>query len=119
MQLKARTAGLEVFCDSHKGPHGHVDWQITPNRRFYFLLRTAAASLESWFTAADRQKFVQSPAQASSDDLYAMWHEVESAPQWQEAIHAARRTAQIWALLEGRHCPIAGRERSELNPQAR
>jgi uncharacterized membrane protein len=30
--------------------------------------------------------------QASSNDLYAMWHDVESAPQWQETIRQVVRT---------------------------
>jgi uncharacterized membrane protein len=42
--------------------------------------------------------------QASRDDLYAMWHDVESAPQWQEAIERVVRigpTTSHWVMRSG------------------
>ena len=42
--------------------------------------------------------------QASRDDLYAMWHDVESAPQWQEAIERVvciGPTTSHWVMRSG------------------
>lgn len=42
--------------------------------------------------------------QASPDDLYAMWHDVESAPQWQESIRRVVRTGaktSHWIMAAG------------------
>jgi uncharacterized membrane protein len=42
--------------------------------------------------------------QASADDLYAMWQDVESAPQWQEAIQQVVRTGprtSHWVMRSG------------------
>jgi uncharacterized membrane protein len=42
--------------------------------------------------------------QGTPDDLYAMWHDVESAPQWQEAIQQVARTGpktSHWVMRSG------------------
>ena len=46
----------------------------------------------------------QRPRPGFADDLYAMWHDVESAPQWQEAIQQVVRTGpkiSHWIMRSG------------------